>query len=82
MKISFINNCKDLRRRKTVQDTLFINSFLLTEWLTWNSLPYSFVHAKSTDTFNNRLDKFSSNQEMINNYHAKIHVTTRLSVIN
>jgi len=37
----------------------------------WNSLPNSVVHAKSTDIFKKRLDKFWNNQEVIDNYHAE-----------
>ena len=48
----------------------------------WNSLPNSDVHAKSTDIFKKRLDKFWSNQEVIYNYDAKIQGNRNQSVIN
>jgi len=46
-----------------------------------NSLPNSVVHAKSTDIFKTRLDKFLSKQYIIYNYHNEIQGTGRLSVI-
>jgi len=48
----------------------------------WNSLPNSVVHAKSTDIFKKRLDKFWSNQEVIYNYHSEIQGTGSRSIIN
>jgi len=38
----------------------------------WNSLPNDVVHAQSTNTFKYRLDKFWSNQKIIDDYHAEI----------
>jgi len=38
----------------------------------WNSLPNGVVHAKSTNVFKTRLDKFWSNLEIICDYHAEI----------
>ena len=48
----------------------------------WNSLPNTVVHAKSTDIFKKRLDKFWSKQEIIYNYHAEIQGTESRSLIN
>jgi len=48
----------------------------------WNSLPNSVVHAKSTDIFKKRLDKFRSNQKVIYNYRSEIQRTGSRSVIN
>ena len=49
---------------------------------TWNSLPNNVVHAKSSNLFTTRLDKFWSNQEIFHDYHAKLQETRNRSVIN
>jgi len=43
--------------------------------------PSDVVHAESTEIFKTRLDKFWSNQEIINNYHAEIQGTGSRSEI-
>jgi len=39
---------------------------------TWNSLPESVISASTTDSFKNKLDKFRSNQDLLNNYKAEL----------
>jgi len=41
----------------------------------WNSLPNWFVHANTTNTFKNRLDKFWQNQEIIYDFKAQLEGT-------
>jgi len=38
----------------------------------WNSLPNDVVEAETINTFNNRLDKHRSNQDVLLNSHADI----------
>ena len=50
------------------------NAFPIRVSETWNSLPKTVIHAKSVNTFKNRLDYFLSNQEILYNFEAPLKI--------
>jgi len=65
------NCCYDLRKFNFTNRVIPI----------WNSLSNHVVSADTVNRFKNRLDKFWSNQEVLHNHKADLHVTGNRSIL-